>query len=270
MKNLNSIRSLRRAIDFEASRQIDIYEGGGAIAPQTRLFNVASGETVLMRNKEDAGDYRYFPEPDLPPLYVSDEEQAKLRSRMPELPEARKLRFMQDMTLPMDKALLLADDNDIAAFFEEAVRHSPKNAVRIANLITGEMFALLNKYTVTVHESKITSAHLAQLTDLVAEGIISGTAAKEVFALMWETGKEPHIIVREEKLEQITDSEALMETVSAVLKDNAAEVQAYVGGKEKLFGFFVGETMKRMAGRGDPKLVRDCLMQELLKRKENG
>jgi aspartyl-tRNA(Asn)/glutamyl-tRNA(Gln) amidotransferase subunit B len=261
VKNVNSIRFVMQAIEAEAKRQIEVWESGGTVEQETRLFDAARGVTRSMRSKEDAHDYRYFPDPDLLPLVLDEDWIAELRANLPELPDAKKARFVREYALPAYDAGILVAEQATADFYEAvAKRRDPKTA---ANWVMGDFFAALNRTGKTIETSPVSPANLGQLIDLIADNTINGRIAKEVFEAMVETGKDPSTIVGEKGLRQVTDSGAIDAAVDKVLVAHADKVAEYKAGKDKLFGFFVGQVMKAMAGKGNPALVNEALKKRL-------
>ena len=260
-KNVNSIRFVFQAIEYEARRQIDLYEEGGEVVQETRLFDANKGETRSMRSKENAHDYRYFPDPDLLPLVLSDEEIAKVKASLPELPDEKKERFMRDYQLSNYDAGVLVADQESAHFFETVAKgRDPKLA---ANWVMGDFFGALNRLGKEITDPPVTAANLGALVDLIADNTLSGRLAKEVFELMVETGKAPGDIVEERGLRQVTDTGAIDKAIADVLAANPDKVAEYKSGKDKLFGFFVGQVMKATAGKANPALVNDSLKKQL-------
>jgi aspartyl-tRNA(Asn)/glutamyl-tRNA(Gln) amidotransferase subunit B len=261
IKNLNSLRFLRQAIEYEAARQIGIIEDGGRIAQQTRLFDSAKGETRAMRSKEESHDYRYFPDPDLLPLVLTPEFIEAQRATLPELPDAKKARFLADYGLsPYDAGVLVAE-RETADFFEQVA--SGRDAKLTANWVISELFGRLNKSGKGVTESPVSADALGGLIDLIADATISGTIAKKVFDDMFETGREAAAIVKDQGLEQVTDSGEIEGIIDSVLADNQDKVAEYKGGKDKLFGFFVGQTMRASQGKANPAMVNELLRKKL-------
>ena len=262
IKNLNSMRFLKQAVEYEIQRQISVIESGGVIEQETRLFNTKTGETHIMRSKENAHDYRYFPEPDLPPVIVTQERVEKMRDGLPELPDAKTKRFVEVLGLTPYDAAVLCQDRETAAYFEVALASeaSPK---LIANWIISELFSVLNKEGLTILQSKITAEHLAAMVKLIDDGVISGKIAKTVFTYMWDSGKTPKIIVEEQDLKQISDPAVITAAVEKILADNADKVAQYKAGKEQLFGFFVGNVLKHFNGKANPEMVNDLLQSAL-------
>jgi aspartyl-tRNA(Asn)/glutamyl-tRNA(Gln) amidotransferase subunit B len=268
IKNVNSIKFLAQAIHYEAKRQIDILEEGGEPLQETRLFDSAQGITRSMRSKEHAHDYRYFPDPDLPPLVITTDMIENIRRSMPELPDAKKARLMKDYELPAYDAALLVLERETATFFEEALKYlkslTPKSAKLLANWLIVEVFGALNRESKSIQDCPLSPSHLAGLIDQIHEGIISGKIAKEVFALMWESGDEAAFLVEKHNLKQVSDDHSILQIIDKVLADHSDKVREYQNGKEKLFGFFVGQVMKNMSGKANPELVNNLLKQRLL------
>jgi len=261
LKNINSMRFVRQAVEIEALRQIEILEGGGTIIQETRLFDPSKGETRSMRNKEEAHDYRYFPDPDLLPLDFDDAYIEECRSTLPELPAEKKKRFIESYALsPYDAAVLVADW-EIASYYEVvAKKGDPKQA---ANWVTVELFARLNKADKTILESPVSAEALGELLALMADDTISGKIAKDVFDEMFETGKGAKAIVEDKGLTQITDTGEIEAIVDQVIADNPGQVEKYQGGKTGLIGWFVGQVMKGTGGKANPKMVNDLLQKKL-------
>jgi len=261
IKNVNSVRFVQQAIEYEAQRQVDILEEGGVIAQQTRLFDARKGETRSMRSKEEAHDYRYFPDPDLLPLEFDQAWVEEIASSLPELPDDRKARFVGELGLsPYDAGVLVAE-KEVAEFFEEAARG--RDAKTVVNWIMGDLFGALNKSGLDIARSPISAAHLGALIDLIGDNTISGRIAKDVFDEMMKTGRAPAEIVDQRGLRQVTDSGAIEAIVDAVMEGNPDKVTEYRAGKDKLFGFFVGQVMKQSQGKANPKIVNDLLQRKL-------
>ncbi len=267
IKNVNSVRFMGQAIQYEIERQMEILEEGGEIKQETRLFDATKGITRSMRSKEDAHDYRYFPDPDLPPLVVSQDLVNRLRASLPELPDQKRDRFMKEMGLSSYDASVLTTESEKAAFFEKALTHlsskDQKASKLLANWLIGEFFGALNKDGISISESKVTPQRLASLINLITAGTISGKIAKEVFVDMWKTGQEPSQIVKEKGLEQVSDDGAILAVIDSIIAENQDKVTEYKAGKEKLFGFFVGQVMKQMQGKANPGLVNQLLKKKL-------
>jgi len=261
IKNVNSIRYVRQAIEYEARRQIEILEDGGSIDQETRLFDPGRGETRAMRSKEEAHDYRYFPDPDLLPLELDEAWVAHVRATMPELPDEKKKRFVAEYGLPVYDAGVLVADRDTAAFYETVAEG--RDGKLAANWVIGDYFALLNKSGATLATAPVDAAGLGGLLDLIADGTVSGRLAKEVFEAMWETGKPAAVIVDEKGLRQISDTGAIETAIDEVLAREQGKLAEYRSGKDKLFGFFVGQVMKATGGKANPKLVNELLKAKL-------
>ena len=264
MKNLNSFRSILRAAENETQRQIKEIEAGGVILQETRRWDDNKGYSYAMRSKEEAHDYRYFPEPDLVPVVVDEEWLGRIRASLPELPAARRNRYISAYGLPEYDAGLLTSSRYLADFFEEAVRES-SNIKAVSNWIMGDMMRLLKDKALETDSVPFPGSHLAALVSLIDKGTISGTIAKKVFEKMFETGKSPQLIVKEEGLEVVSDTGALSEAVRKVLEANPQSVADYKNGKEKAFGFLVGQAMREMKGKADPQTINKLLKDELAK-----
>jgi aspartyl-tRNA(Asn)/glutamyl-tRNA(Gln) amidotransferase subunit B len=262
IKNVNSIRFVMQAIEYEARRQVELIEGGGMVDQETRLFDSARGVTRTMRSKEQAHDYRYFPDPDLLPLVLDPNWISEIRVTMPELPDAKKQRFVREFKLTAHEADVLTAEKENAAFFEEVAkgRKDPKLA---ANWVIGELFAMLNRESKDVTQSPVSARNLAGLLDLIENDTISGRIAKDVFALMVGTGRDAASIVEEKGLKQVTDTGAIDAAIDKVIADNAAKVADYRAGKEALFGWFVGQVMKATQGKANPAMVNQILKKKL-------
>ncbi len=263
IKNLNSFKFLEQALAYEAERQIDLLESGGRVEQETRLFDSERGVTLSMRTKEEAHDYRYFPDPDLLPVVIDEAWIERVRAELPELPDAKRRRFQEQYGLPAHDADLLCQSRDLAEYFEQAVRlHDDPKAV--SNWIMGYVLRELNKEGAPpITQAPVTPGHLAGMLDLVKRGVISTNIAKTVFDEMWATGKRPEEIVKEKGLEQITDTSAIEALVDDVLAKHPKEVEAYRGGKKKLMGFFVGQVMRATRGKANPQVVNDLFRKKL-------
>ena len=260
VKNVNSIRFVMQAVEAEARRQIEVWEDGGTVDQETRLFATARGTTRSMRSKEDAHDYRYFPDPDLPPLVIEQSWVDQLKASLPELPDVRRARYVAMGLSPYD-AHVLTLERETAVYFEEVAKG--RDAKIAANWVTGDLFAAINRTKTSIAEPPVPAAHLGALLDLLADKTLSGTLAKQVFEAMVEEGKSPGAIVEERGLRQVTDTGAIERIVAGVLDANADKVAEYRSGKDKLFGFFVGQTMKAMQGKGNPALVNEAVKKLL-------
>ncbi|MCR4623906.1 MAG: Asp-tRNA(Asn)/Glu-tRNA(Gln) amidotransferase subunit GatB [Alphaproteobacteria bacterium] len=267
VKNVNSIKFMATAVNYEIERQIEILENGGEVDQETRLFDSAKGVTRTMRSKEDAQDYRYFPEPDLPPLVLEQARIDELKKTIPELPDAKSKRLQQDYDLPKYDAELISSEMEIADYYEKALaatKTSDKSVAKLlSNWLLGELFAQLNKSSKPISESDISAEDFAELVMLIKNDVISGKIAKEVLELMWNEKKKASVIVEEKGLKQITSTDEIKKSLQAVLDENQDKVAEYKGGKEKLFGFFIGQAMKKTGGKANPKMLNEIL-RELL------
>jgi aspartyl-tRNA(Asn)/glutamyl-tRNA(Gln) amidotransferase subunit B len=262
IKNLNSLRFLQRAISYEIDRQIALIEAGGQVSQETRLWNERDGKTYPMRSKENAHDYRYFPEPDLPPLEISTDWMESVGARLPELPEARRMRFMRDYDLSVDEAFTLTGQRELADYFE-ATAKAAGQARAAANWILSELLRELKNAEIDVAGCKIKAADLGALIKLIDDGTISGKIAKDVFAEMFATGRAPAEIVKEKGLVQITDTSELEKAVEEVIAANPKQLENYRAGKTALLGFFVGQVMKATSGKANPQAVNEILKAKL-------
>jgi aspartyl-tRNA(Asn)/glutamyl-tRNA(Gln) amidotransferase subunit B len=261
IKNLNSIRYVMLAIEYEARRQIELIEEGGTIAQQTRLFDAGRGITRPMRSKEEAHDYRYFPDPDLLPLVLDPEWVARLRGELPELPDTKKARFVSAYGLSPEDAGVLVSEKETAQFFERvADGRDPKTA---ANWVMGDLFGALNRLGIGIEQSPVSAEQLGSLIDLIADATISGRLAKDVFAEMVASGADPGAIVEAKGLRQVTDSGAIEAAIDTVLAAQAEKVAEYRAGRDKLYGFFVGQIMRATQGKANPGLVNELLRKKL-------
>jgi aspartyl-tRNA(Asn)/glutamyl-tRNA(Gln) amidotransferase subunit B len=261
VKNVNSVRFVMLAIEAEAKRQVQIYEDGGSIVQETRLFDPVRNHTRSLRSKEDAHDYRYFPDPDLLPLELDAHWVEGLKASLPELPDAKRARFISQYGLPAYDAGVLVAEQATASFFETVARG--RDARLAANWITGDFFAALNRTGRSIETTPVSAEALGALLDLMADATINGRIAKDVFEIMVDTGEAPGAIVDRLGLRQVTDTGAIDAAVDAVLAANPDKLAEYRGGKEKLFGFFVGQVMKAMAGKGNPALVNEAIKRRL-------
>lgn len=261
IKNVNSVRFVMQAIEYEAKRHVAVYEGGGDIAQQTLLFDSTKIETRPMRSKELAHDYRYFPDPDLLPLEVDDAFIRNIERTLPELPDARKERFIREYGLPAYDAGVLVMDRGTADYFERVAKgRDPKIA---SNWVITNLFGALNRKNLAVHESPVTSENLGKLIDLILDNTISGRIAKDVFEFMVETGADPETIVEEKGLKQISDMSSIENAIKQVMENNPDKVNEYQGGREKLIGWFVGQVMKATQGKANPGMVNKLLLKKL-------
>ncbi|MBV8939271.1 MAG: Asp-tRNA(Asn)/Glu-tRNA(Gln) amidotransferase subunit GatB, partial [Alphaproteobacteria bacterium] len=261
IKNVNSVRFLIKAIDYEAARQVQILEEGGTIDQETRLFDSAKGETRTMRSKEEAHDYRYFPDPDLLPLEIAQDWVESLYASLPELPDAKKQRYMREYGLSAYDAGVLVSDKAYAEYYETlAARHDPRLA---ATWMTVELFGRLNKLGVELENSPIGVTQFSGLLGLIGDGTLSGKLAKDVLDRMVETGEEAGVIVEREGLRQVTDTGAIEKAIDEVMVANRDKVTEYRAGKDKLFGFFIGQVMKATGGKANPAALNDLLKKKL-------
>ena len=266
IKNLNSFRYLRQAVDYEVRRQVEVLESGGRVQQETRLFDPARGETRAMRSKEDAHDYRYFPEPDLPPLLLDDAFVEGVRRSLPELPRARAARYQRDLGLSAYDAHALTAERPVAEFFDaalDAYGGGAERAKRLANWMTGDVARLANESALPPSAWKLTPPRLAALLALVDAGTVGGPGAKQALEALFREGGEPAEVVREKGLAQVSDEGAVEAVVDAVLARSPTEVERYRGGNRKLMGFFVGQVMKEMKGKGNPAVVNALLAKKL-------
>ena len=262
IKNVNSLKAVQQAIEFEVIRQIDIIENGGEVDQETRLWDPNKNETRSMRSKEEAHDYRYFPDPDLLPLHVSNDQIESIRKTLPELPDQKKHRFMEQFGLSLYDSSVLIAEKERAAYFETAANGN--DAKLTANWVINELLGALNKDdNKAIVDSPISAEQIGKLTALIKDGTISGKIAKDVFAIMYETGKDPDAIVEEKGLKQVTDTGAIEAIIDEVIAENPGQVEAYRGGKDKLFGFFVGQVMKKSQGKANPAAVNQLLKEKL-------
>tara|TARA_B100001029_G_scaffold179520_1_gene189356 strand:- start:1031 stop:2482 length:1452 start_codon:yes stop_codon:yes gene_type:complete len=261
IKNVNSIRFVQQAIDYEARRQVDLLENGDPIDQETRLFDASIGETRSMRSKEEAHDYRYFPDPDLLPLEFTQDYVNEIEAELPELPDIKRARFISEFELSAEDADTLVEEKTTAEFYEILSKGRDKKLS--ANWMITELFGALNKSGLELNESKVDADAFGDLIDLISDGTISGRIAKDVFGEMFDTGKSASSIVEQKGLRQISDSGALTVLIEAVLSENQDKVAEFKEGKDKLFGFFVGQVMKRSQGQANPKLVNELLKEKL-------
>lgn len=262
IKNINSLRFLQKAIDYEIDRQITTLETGGKITQETRLWSEKEGKTYTMRSKEDAHDYRYFPEPDLPPLEVSKEWIERLRDELPELPEARRQRFVRDYDLNADESFTMTSERELADYFETAAK-TANNHRAAANWILSELLRELKNAGVDITACRIKAEDLGAMIRLIDDKTISGKIAKDVFVEMFATGKAPAEIVKEKGLTQITDTSAIEKIVDEALAANPKQVENYRAGRTQLMGFFVGQVLKASGGKANPQAVNDILKKKL-------
>lgn len=260
MKNINSVRFIQASIEYEARRQIEIIENGGVIEQQTRLFDSKNGETRPMRSKEEAHDYRYFPDPDLLPLELDEAWVESLKEHLPELPDEKRARYIADYGLSPYDASVLVSERERADFFEEVAEG--RDAKLAANWVTGSLFGALNKAGVSIGESKVSAADLGELVDLISDGTISGRIAKDVFEIMFESGEAPGKIVEERGLKQVTDTGAIEAEIDKIIAANPEKVEQ-VKEKPRMMGWFVGQVMQATGGKANPKAVNEILQKKL-------
>jgi aspartyl-tRNA(Asn)/glutamyl-tRNA(Gln) amidotransferase subunit B len=262
IKNLNSFKFIERAINHEVERQIDIIESGGKVVQETRLFDPDKDETRSMRSKEDANDYRYFPDPDLLPVEITLADIEAVRATLPELPDAKKQRFMADYQLSLYDADTLTQSRDVAEYFE-AVAQRCGDAKLAANWVNGELAATLNRTGFDITENPVSAAAFADLLKRILDNTISGKIAKEVFEAMWNDEGDADSIIASKGLKQITDTSAIEAVIDEIIANNPGQVAEYRSGKDKLFGFFVGQAMKASKGKANPNTLNDILKQKL-------
>jgi aspartyl-tRNA(Asn)/glutamyl-tRNA(Gln) amidotransferase subunit B len=265
IKNLNSFRFVERAINYEVQRQIEILESGGQVVQETRLYDPDKGETRSMRSKEEANDYRYFPDPDLLPVVLDAAFIESVRATLPELPDQKGARFAGDYGLSAYDAGVLTASRELADYYEEVVRAAPKDPKLAANWVMGELAGALNKESLEISASRMTAARLAGLLQRISDQTISGKLAKEVFEAMWSGGADADSVIAGRGLRQITDSAAIERAIDEVMQKNPGQLAEYRAGKDKLFGFFVGQVMKATGGKANP-----AQLNELLRRKLSG
>jgi aspartyl-tRNA(Asn)/glutamyl-tRNA(Gln) amidotransferase subunit B len=264
IKNLNSFRFVEKAINYEVERQIDILESGGKVKQETRLYDPDKGETRSMRSKEEANDYRYFPDPDLLPVLLDDAYIHGIREKLPELPDQKAARFVSSYGLSAYDAGVLTASRELAAYYEEVVAATPKGDAKLAaNWVMGELAAALNKDGLEIGNSRIPARALAALLVRIQDNTISGKIAKEVFEGMWASGKGADAIIEEKGLRQITDTSAIEKAIDEVMAKNPSQLADYRGGKDKLFGFFVGQVMKATGGKANPAQLNELLKKKL-------
>jgi aspartyl-tRNA(Asn)/glutamyl-tRNA(Gln) amidotransferase subunit B len=263
IKNINSFKFVEKAINHEVERQIELIERGGKVVQETRLYDANKDETRSMRSKEEANDYRYFPDPDLLPVFISEEFKSQIKAQLPELPNARKQRFREQYQLDDENAGILTASRQLADYFEFVVKESACEAKLCANWITGDLVAALNKADLDIAESPVDHQRLAGLLVRINDNTISGKIAKQVFELMWQSSSTADEIIDEKGLKQITDTSAIEAVIDKIIADNAKQVEQYLAGNEKVFAFFVGQVMKEMQGKANPAEVNKMLKAKL-------
>tara|TARA_E500000331_G_C17090297_1_gene640788 strand:- start:52 stop:921 length:870 start_codon:yes stop_codon:yes gene_type:complete len=261
IKNVNSIKFIQQAIEYEAKRQVEIIESGNKVIQQTRLFDPQKLETRAMRSKEESHDYRYFPDPDLPPLIISQELIDQLKIRLPELPDVKKKRFIKDFEISNYDAEILVSEKELADFFEELVNN--RDAKLVISWLTGEFFSYLNRNNLTLSSAKVPPKKLGDLIDLIADGTLSNRLAKELFEEYLISDKSAVEIVNEKGMTQLSDEDEINLMIEKVLSDNPKMLEQYMSGKEKLFGFFIGQIMKISNGKANPQMVNKLLVNKL-------
>jgi aspartyl-tRNA(Asn)/glutamyl-tRNA(Gln) amidotransferase subunit B len=261
-KNVNSFRFVRQAIKYEIERQIDVIEEGGRIIQETRLFDPNSGTTRSMRGKEEAHDYRYFPDPDLVPLVISSDRVEDIRLSIPELPDRKRERYVRELGLSLYDAEVLTATREMAEYFEACVLIHPQ-AKTVANWVMGEVTRALNDAGLSIKDAPVAPGQLAELLKLVEGGTISNKIAKTIFDEMWKTGKEPARIVEEKGLVQVSDTGEIEKIIDGIMAANPGQLAEYRGGKEKVFGFFVGQVMRASKGKANPGVVNELLLKKL-------
>ena len=262
LKNMNSFRNVQRAIEYEIKRQGYVLDGGGQVVQETRLWDDAQGATNSMRSKEDAHDYRYFPDPDLVPLVVSNVWIAEIEKGMPELPLEKRDRFLSEYQLTAYDAGVLTSSRAMADYYEEAVKLSGRPKIA-ANWVMGDVLRLLNEDRRDIKNSPISPASLAEMIELIEAGTISGKMAKEIVEEMYKSGKPPQAVIKEKGMVQLTDEEAIAEIITGIMAANPAQLAQYRNGKDKLFGFFVGQVMKATQGKANPQIINELLKKML-------
>jgi aspartyl-tRNA(Asn)/glutamyl-tRNA(Gln) amidotransferase subunit B len=263
IKNLNSFRFVEKAINYEVGRQIDLLEGGGRVVQETRLYDPDKGETRSMRSKEEANDYRYFPDPDLLPVVIDEAFIGTVRASLPELPDDKAARFVRDYGLSEYDAGVLTASREMGAFYEDVVRRVGRDPKLCANWVMGDLAAFLNKDNLEIGASRVDAAALAGLVLRIADATISGKIAKDVFEAMWASGESADAIIEQKGLRQITDTGAIERAIEEVMAKNPGQLADYRSGKDKLFGFFVGQVMKTTGGKANPAQLNELLKKKL-------
>ena len=262
IKNINSFRFIEKAIDYEIERQIDVIESGESVTQETRLYDSIKNETRPMRSKEFANDYRYFPDPDLLPVMISDEEIEEIKATFPEMPKDKFIRYQSEFKIPENDAQIISSSKNLATFFEECMENA-KDAKLLSNIIIGDISSLLNKENIEITDSKLSTKNVSELVNLVSEGVISGKIAKTVLEETWDSGLSPIEIVESSGLKQLDDDDEIERIIDQIISDHPDQVTAYKGGKEKLFGFFVGQIMKATQGKANPASANKILKDKL-------
>jgi aspartyl-tRNA(Asn)/glutamyl-tRNA(Gln) amidotransferase subunit B len=262
IKNINSFRFIEKAIDYEIERQIDVIESGESVTQETRLYDSIKNETRPMRSKEFANDYRYFPDPDLLPVMISDAEIEEIKATFPEMPKDKFLRYQSEFKIPENDAQIISSSKNLATFFEECMENA-KDAKLLSNVIIGDISSLLNKENIEITDSKLSTKNVSELVNLVTERVISGKIAKTVLEETWDSGLSPIEIVESSGLKQIDDDDEIERIIDQIISEHPDQVTAYKGGKDKLFGFFVGQIMKATQGKANPASANKILKDKL-------
>ena len=262
IKNINSFRFIEKAINYEIERQIDVIESGESVTQETRLYDSIKNETRPMRSKEFANDYRYFPDPDLLPVMISDEEIEEIKATFPEMPKDKFIRYQSEFKIPENDAQIISSSKNLATFFEECMENV-KDAKLLSNIMIGDISSLLNKENIEITDSKLSTKNVSELVNLVTEGVISGKIAKTVLEETWDSGLSPIEIVESSGLKQIDDDDEIERIIDQIISEHPDQVTAYKGGKDKLFGFFVGQIMKATQGKANPASANKILKDKL-------
>ena len=262
IKNINSFRFIEKAINYEIERQIDVIESGESVTQETRLYDSIKNETRPMRSKEFANDYRYFPDPDLLPVMISDAEIEEIKATFPEMPKDKFIRYQSEFKIPENDAQIISSSKNLATFFEECMENA-KDAKLLSNIMIGDISSLLNKENVEIADSKLSTKNVSELVNLVTEGVISGKIAKTVLEETWDSGLSPIEIVESTGLKQIDDDDEIERIIDQIISEHPDQVTAYKGGKDKLFGFFVGQIMKATQGKANPASANKILKDKL-------
>ena len=262
IKNINSFRFIEKAINYEIERQIDVIESGESVTQETRLYDSIKNETRPMRSKEFANDYRYFPDPDLLPVMISDEEIEEIKATFPEMPKDKFIRYQSEFKIPENDAQIISSSKNLATFFEECMENV-KDAKLLSNIMIGDISSLLNKENIEIADSKLSTKNVSELVNLVTEGVISGKIAKTVLEETWNSGLSPIEIVESTGLKQIDDDDEIERIIDQIISEHPDQVTAYKGGKDKLFGFFVGQIMKATQGKANPASANKILKDKL-------
>jgi aspartyl-tRNA(Asn)/glutamyl-tRNA(Gln) amidotransferase subunit B len=262
IKNINSFRFIEKAINYEIERQIDVIESGESVTQETRLYDSIKNETRPMRSKEFANDYRYFPDPDLLPVMISDEEIEKIKATFPEMPKDKFIRYQSEFKIPENDAQIISSSKNLATFFEECIENAA-DAKLLSNIIIGDISSLLNKENIEITDSKLSTKNVSELVNLVTEGVISGKIAKTVLEETWDSGLSTIEIVESSGLKQIDDDDEISRIIDQIISEHPDQVSAYKGGKDKLFGFFVGQIMKATQGKANPASANKILKDKL-------